>query len=152
MFDVHTIGGISLVFVSVAASSYVVPDALGDMDEKRNDDYITLRGADGARQSYSRGGEIDIDLAIVAFGDTLDQAEGRRLALEAVLIAARNSKSTGAIVTYVEKDVSNAVAKTWRLIGGHLQPVTAVPGMGRVRGFENKFVAPAVVHLVLTKN
>lgn len=152
MFDVHTLGGLDLVFVDVATSSYVLPDVLGDMDEKRTEEFVELRAADGARQSYSRGGEIGVDLGIIAFGDTLDEAEDRRLDIEAVLIAARNSKSTGSIVTYVEKDESNAVAKTWRLIGGQLHPVAALPGTGRIKGFETKFVAPAVVHLVLTKN
>lgn len=152
MFDVHTLGSLNLVFVSVAASSYAVADALGDPVEKRDEEYVALRSADGARLAYTSGAEIELDLGIIAFGSTLDIAQTRRTAIETQLINARNTRTTGTIITYVEKDASNAAATTWRLLGGIMRPVTALPGMGRLRALTGTYIAPCVAHLVLSKN
>lgn len=152
MFTVHTLGALDLVFVSVAASSYFVVDTAADPKENRTDEYVELRSSDGARLAYRSRGEIDLPLVIIPFGDTLDIAETRRTAIETVLLDAANTRSSGVIVTYVEKDASNAVAKTWRLLGGTMDPVTTVPGAGRIRALQGKYVAPCVVNLVLSKN
>lgn len=152
MFDVNTLGSLNLVFVSTVASSYYVVDVIGDPDDKQDDEYVPLRSSDGARLAFSAKAETDMDLVIISFGDTLDIAQARRTAIETQLVAARNYRTSGVVTTYVEKDTSNAAATTWRIVGGKMTPITQVPGMGRPHGFLGKFVAPALVHLVLSKN
>lgn len=152
MFDVNTLGSLNLVFVSTAASSYYVVDVMGDPEDKQDDEYVPLRASDGARLVFSGKAETDLPLVIIAFGDTLDIAQARRTAIETQLVAARNYRTSGVVTTYVEKDVSNAAATTWRLVGGKMTPISQVPGMGRIHGLLGKFIAPALVNLVLSKN
>lgn len=145
---VQSVGSLSLIFTTVAASTYFVAATKGDIEWQTEEEYVPLRASSGARLSYSIEKEGDFTLEIMCLGNTFDLAKAARLALETELNAAK----AGTLKTYDERDTLETTARSYRIIGGRYREVGQLTGSGPAIGLGGRFRLNAILDLKLSRN
>lgn len=152
-WPIHTLGDLDLRWTE---GFYAVDGSSSEIDENRLEELVPLRSSDGARLSYSRGVEMPLTLNVYCLGDTKAEAKAARVALNQVLIDARNARATGDYPTYsFQEDVSESEPEVFYVVGGKLRGVRSFDGGAPALGWNgpsgNRAVALAVLDLKLSR-